>query len=149
MDFGTRAEASVLDMKEAAALAAENNIYLVELGGTGEGIIGALAAVTLRAAGNSGRVIELEGIRSIKGLVSAGELLQKTSIDSVQNEEGNRLDNYEMIDSMDWVRPSLLGGRPVLMVSPRDDDSGGIVWFSQEAKKRKERKEGKTANEHC
>ena len=148
-EFGFSAQKTVLHMQQARDIAAKHNLFLVELGGTGEGIVGALAAVALRVEGNSGRFIELEGIRSVNGLVSAGELLDRTGIDSVIDIQGNLLDNEDMIDSMDWVRPSLFGGKPVFRASPGTDGSGNIIWFSEEAKKRRERKEAKAKNEHC
>lgn len=56
--FGKRAQQEVLTKKEAYALAEQigASLHLTEHGGTGEGIIGALAGVGLRLNGSDGRI---------------------------------------------------------------------------------------------
>jgi len=147
MGFGLKARTMVLDMQDASALARKNDLFLVELGGSGEGIVGALAAVALRAEGNSGRFIELRGIRDIKGFVSVSEILKLTDIDAVQDAEGGLLDNDAVIDSLDWIRPSLVCDMPVLRVKPESEDSDKRIWFSIEARQHKNRKEALKKNE--
>ena len=147
MGFGLKARTTVLDMQDASALARKNNLFLVELGGSGEGIVGALAAVALRVEGNSGRFIELRGIRDIKGFVSVSEILELTDIDAVQDAEGGLLDDGAIIDSLDWIRPSLLCDMPVLRVKLESNDSDKRVWFSMESRQHKNRKEALKQNE--
>lgn len=53
VDFGLIAQTDVLHKRQAVDLATENNIFLVELGGTGGGIIGVLAGVGLRKEGKA------------------------------------------------------------------------------------------------
>jgi hypothetical protein len=136
IDFGLKAQKEVLTKKQAAALAAEKDIFLAELGGTGGGIIGALAGAALRAEGNSGRYVDLPGIRSIEGTVSVSELLARTDIDSVQNEQGALLGKDSLVDSRDWVRPSLVKGKPVLRVRLKSPDNGDKIWTSVELRER-------------
>ena len=78
ISYGRRAKNSLLTKEEAYELAKAQNIHLTEHGGTGHGVIGALAGVALRAYGFDGR---------IKGKIEAGasgdkftvkELLEKT-----------------------------------------------------------------------
>jgi len=123
-DAGTR----VLKKSDAVQLAEECNVFLVELGGTGGGIIGALAAVGLRAGGQSGRFIDLPGIRDITGIVTVAELLEKTDVVSVQDGNGQVVGNEERIESRDWIRPSLVGGQPVVRVKPWVTEAGENVW---------------------
>ncbi len=133
--FGRMATREVLSKQEAINLAARNTLFLKELGGSGNGIIGALAAVALRAEGNSGRFVELKGIRQILGLVSVAELKKRTDIVSVEDAGARVLGDSELINSLDWVRPSLLRGQAVLRVRPVFDQVGKRVWLSLEVKK--------------
>ena len=54
-DFGLKAKRSVLTKTDAYCLARKLNIHLSEHGGTGQGVVGALAGVGLRLSGNDGR----------------------------------------------------------------------------------------------
>jgi hypothetical protein len=98
--FGLKAQDSILTKKDAVDLSEQYSLFLAELGGTGGGIIGALAAVALRAEGNSGRFVDLPGIRNIEGNITVNELLARTDIDSVQS-EGVYLDGNNVINSRD------------------------------------------------
>jgi hypothetical protein len=138
-DFGLRAQKEVLNKNQADSLAAEFGIFLVELGGTGDGIIGSLAGVGLRVEGNSGRYIDLPGIRDIKGIVTVSELLARTDIESVINIRGDILDRDAVIDSRDWMRPSLVNGQPVLRVRPRLSTCDDTAWTSAELREREKR----------
>jgi hypothetical protein len=139
LEFGRRAIRDVLSQKEARELAEEAGIFLKEIAGTGGGIIGALAAVGLRASGNDGRLVDLRGIREIKGWHSVEELLSLTDIDAVIDAQGNTVDRRDIIDTLDRVRPELAGGKAVLKVEPVVVGVA-CIWQPSEAK-RKKRKE--------
>lgn len=141
IDFGLRAQKTVLTKQEAISLAEHHGVFLVELGGTGGGIIGALSAVALRAEGNSGRYIDLPGIRDIEGTVTVSEILTRTDIDSVQKEQGILLNDESLINSRDWIRPSLVGGKPVLRVHLQSSENGDEIWTSVEIRERDKKKE--------
>ena len=142
--FGRDAQTEVLQKQEAIELAHECDVFLVELGGTGGGIIGALAAVGLRAYGQSGRYIDLAGIRAITGIVTVSELLEKTDVVSVQDAESKILGLEERIDSRDWIRPSLVGGLPIVRVRPDKTEAGEPVWrlIEKRQKELRQEKEG-------
>ncbi len=55
MDFGKAAKNRVLTKPDAYALAAKTGVHLSEHGGTGQGVVGALAGIGLRLSGNDGR----------------------------------------------------------------------------------------------
>ncbi len=135
--FGKLASTKILTKADALDLAAKYHIFLVELGGSGEGIIGALASVGLRAGGNDGRLVDLRGIKEIKGEISVGEIIDRTDIIRVQDENGIQLNGNELIDSMDWIRPSLVGGQPVLRVKPGVAQTGKPIWVPSEQKHKK------------
>ena len=130
IQYGKRAISSVLRKSDAMNLAAKYKVFLTELGGTGEGIIGALAAVGLRAWGNEGRLVDLPGIHDIKGLISVSEILSGTPIVAVQDKDGKNIDKNEIVDSLDWIRPSLVGGQPVLVVRPVLENGKDRRWIS-------------------
>jgi hypothetical protein len=132
--FGKQAITTVLSKQDAIELAAQYKIFLKDLGGTGDGVIGALSAVGLRAWGNEGRLVDLPGIHEIKGLISVADLLASTPIMAVQDSEGKPLDTNEVIDSLDWIRPSLVGGQPVLRVQPKAKHGTSGIWVSIERK---------------
>ena len=130
--WGKRAVTEVLTMQGAIDLAAKHKIFLKGLGGDNGGVIGALASVGLRAWGNEGRLVDLPGIHEITGLISVAELLSLTPIDSVQQIDGTPVGKNEIIDSLDWIRPSLVDGRPVLRVSSTTDSAGKKIWLNIE-----------------
>ena len=139
-DFGWRATKEVLTMGAAAALANKNNIFLKELGGTGGGIIGALAGAALRASGNNGRFVELRGIREIDGAITAGDLKSCTGIEGVLDLDGNPLAPTELIESYGWIRPSMQQGTVVLRVQPIISKDGTNIWEPVENRKDKPKK---------
>jgi hypothetical protein len=132
IQWGKRAVTNVLTMQGAIDLAAKHKIFLKGLGGDSGGVIGALASVGLRAWGNEGRLVDLPGIHEITGLITVADLLARTPIHSVQDTEGKPVAKNEIINSLDWIRPSLVGGRPVLRVSPTTDNAGKKVWLNIE-----------------
>lgn len=118
IQFGRRCQRELVEQREARALAAASGIYLEGLGGSEDGVIGALAAVGLAAGGNDGRVVALglwpddlagpqplpvlcaRGVAEIRCL-RTGQTIQPASVDV-----GRRL------------RPNFRDGRVVLFVEP-------------------------------
>ena len=76
--FGRLAQTQLVRQDQARALAADHHIHLLGLGGTQDGVIGALAAVGLAACGNDGRYVligrsrELQGLQPVEALLDAG-----------------------------------------------------------------------------
>jgi len=128
IDWGNRAVEDVLTKAAAYELAGEEGIILDEHGGTGGGVIGALAAVGLSAGGNAGRYVQMRGIKEVTGLVTVGALLRDTDISAVIDENGEPLSPEETIDSLGWVRPSLIGGSPVLQVKAAERPGIKGLW---------------------
>lgn len=115
-EFGRRAQREVVRREEAEALALANGILLEPLGGTGLGVVGALAGSALRATEDDGRFIALPGARAIAGTTTVGALLARLPIDAVVGPSGDALGAEETIDTQGWVRPDLRGGHVVLAV---------------------------------
>jgi hypothetical protein len=126
--FGKMAANDIMNKQDAISLAKEKGIFLKEVGGTGDGIIGALAAVGLRAGGNDGRLVDLRGIRDVTGVLTVAELKKRTDIDLFQDGQGNTLGDNEIIDTLDRVRPSLVNGKAVLLVRYVTGPTGKKAW---------------------
>ena len=119
--FGYRASSEVVRKDEAQTLAAGGGVRLAELGGTGDGIIGALAAVGLTADGNGGRFLEVAGgVRDFGEFVTAGALRGRGISVLSMSRNGEVVPADAMIATGDRVRPRMIGGRPVLLVEPND-----------------------------
>ncbi len=129
--FGHRAATVVLKKSDALDLARAQGIRLAELGGTGDGVIGALAAVGLTAEGTAGRFIELgDGLRELPDPVVASELRARGIVVVCAARDAELVPDDAPISSGDWVRPRLVGGRAVLFVEPT---GGG--WCTAETKR--------------
>lgn len=115
LQFARRAQQELVTQAEALRVAAGAGIEVVGLGGTEDGVIGALSAVALRDGGDDGRFIDLRGIREVTGAVPVGRLLHETGIARVVDlDHGETLDDAVILDVGNWVRPRLIGGLPVL-----------------------------------
>jgi tRNA(Ile2) C34 agmatinyltransferase TiaS len=117
VDFGHRAGEEVLTESEAYDLATAAGVHLDEYGGTGEGVIGALAGVGRTATGDVGRFVDYGDVREFEGLVDVAALRDAGL--RVRTEDGEEF-HEGTVDSRDWVRPTLRGGDPVLVVTERD-----------------------------
>jgi hypothetical protein len=127
VELGKRAQQEVLRLGEFDRALAAADLEVWWGGETGQGRIGAASGVALRSTGEDGRFIALRGIRSLEGRVRVGEIRARSAVDSVETEDGTALASTEVVDTGDWVRPTLHGGRPVLRVR-RD----GPCWVPAE-----------------
>jgi hypothetical protein len=115
--FGLAAATRVLEMEGAHKLARAAGIPLRGLGGTCLGVIGALASVGQRAQGSEGRYIDLPGLREMPRRVRAGAFASLgISLEHSAAGKPVAADDDDEYDTLDWVRPALKGGRPVLTV---------------------------------
>jgi len=128
--FAQRAKSEVLTKENAYELAKQLGIHLSEHGGTGQGIIGALAGVGLRLTGNDGRIKGKLKIESVNNQASVRDILAQTNIDLVRSLSGIVLENDEFVNlDNDWVKVVLLDGKLVLPVSPRNIEAvEGAKW---------------------
>lgn len=132
--WGKRAMEEVLTMGQALALARESDLSLRALGGTGEGIIGAMASVGLRADGNYGRFVDMPGLRQLGECVS-GEQLKAMGIQVMHKGEataGKPANGKSVYKTLGWVRPQLSNGRAILSVEWSDDEH---AWVPVDRKK--------------
>lgn len=125
VEFGMRAKREVLTRQDAYGLAATLGVHLSEHGGTGQGVIGALAGVGLRLGGNDGRLKGRLDIGPEGGVVTVGELLARPDVGIVRSiADGVVLADGERIRIGDKVKTVLSGGVAVLLVDGAEDVDG-------------------------
>jgi hypothetical protein len=115
-NWGKNAKEIVLNKTLAHELAAQNNIYLEGLTGEKIGVIGALAAVGLRHAGNDGRVLWLPLLRETEGIFTAGELKTRLCVECITNTQGIEILNTDTIMADGWLRPVMRHKKTTLLV---------------------------------
>jgi hypothetical protein len=118
MSFGRLAKTSVVDVSAAEAVALTAGLHLESVAGDPCGVIGALAAVGLRASGEDGRFVWVPGVREISGVLQADRLLAETGIDEIRDLGGAPVPGADMVDVDPWPRPVLKGAKAVLLVEP-------------------------------
>ncbi|MEE9116129.1 MAG: ABC transporter substrate-binding protein, partial [Thermoplasmata archaeon] len=117
--FGQMAQGRVLTKEDAIRMANETGIYLEELGGTGDGIIGALAGLGLCSTGADGRYVLLEGLRELQGSVSV-ERLSEMDINIIVLDSGKKVQEGTVMTA-ERIRPSRVAGKPMLFVKEGED----------------------------
>lgn len=115
-NWGKNAKKIVLNKPLAQELALLHNIYLEGLTGEKIGVIGALAAVGLRYAGNDGRVLWLPMLRETEGIFGAAELKNRLSVDRITTKEGTEIHNEDTIKADNWIRPVMRDNKITLIV---------------------------------
>ena len=125
ISFARRCQRQPVRQEDAMALARAHGIVLEPLGGTGDGVIGALAAVGLRASGEDGRVVHrpgwpwpdpFSGEQPVSAVLASG-------VDEIRAPTGTVTDG--VVDVGKHLRPSFRGGRVVLFVEPAYPDDPG------------------------
>lgn len=118
---GQRCKRELVPQREAREAAVQEGIRLLGLGGTEDGVIGALAAVGLTVTENDGRVIYLgsvqQDISSIGGPWQIADL-GRYGIDDVLDYETRQPVCTGVVDLGKKLRPNLLDRRVVLFVEP-------------------------------
>lgn len=89
--FGQSAKQQVLCKEQAYRLAKESGIHLSEHGGTGDGVIGALAGIGLRLQGEDGRYRGWYHLGLPGTAITVGELCHYPFIDTVLTQSGSIL----------------------------------------------------------
>jgi tRNA(Ile2) C34 agmatinyltransferase TiaS len=116
--FGRRAKEQLVSQALARSLAAGNGIDLLGLGGSQDGIIGALAAVGLAAGGSDGRYVMVGRSRELEGLQPVAELLA-AGIKAVKTLDGHPI--TKGLVQCDKLRPARRDHQPVAFVKWQND----------------------------
>lgn len=115
-NFGRRATQQVMSQEDTIYPTDAFGIILERIAGNGNGIIGALAGVGLRAGGRHGRFIWLPGLKKLNGEYTPCELKQSAQIDEVRQLSGLLVPSTAKIRLNSSMRPILHDGRAVLFV---------------------------------
>lgn len=116
--FGFAAKERILTKEKAYGLAQALNLHLSEHGGTGDGVIGALAGVGLRLSGNDGRFRGHHLQESKARFLLAKEIIQQTPIQRVKSIDGEIIQDDEPIELGPKIKSVLQDGESVLLVKP-------------------------------
>ena len=129
--FSLRCKSEVITLDEARSVAARAGCYLEGLGGTEQGIIGALAAIGLIVSGNDGRVVHLNawpypednfsGLQTIDAIYAKG-------IHQICELASNKPVTSGSVDVGKHLRPNWRGGRIVLYVNPVAESLAAAPW---------------------
>lgn len=111
--FGQRAKQEVVAQAEARALAQAHGALLAGLGGTQDGVIGALSAVGLAAGGQDGRYLLIGRSRDLSGLQPL-ETVRSLGMGEIRTRAGQAVQEGWVL--ADKLRPARRQGRPVLYV---------------------------------
>lgn len=128
--FAARAKADVVSQTDARNVAHAASCHLEGLGGTNQGIIGALAAIALAAGGNDGRVVHMGdwpwpdpfcGVQRVAAICDRGVAAIRTTM-------GDTFSG-DWIDVGKHLRPNWRDNRIVLFVAP--PHAPGFPWRAQ------------------
>lgn len=126
IDFGLRAKREVLIKEMAYQFAKEHKIHLSEHGGTGLGVIGALAGCGLRLTGNDGR---FRGKRKLpRPDMTIAEIEADSKMDSVQSITGEQLSPEWKVDVTRMAKTDLLNHKSTLLIQKKHE-SNEVVWW--------------------
>ena len=131
IDFGFRAKKMVLTMDNAYELAQLLGIHLTEHGGTGQGVIGALAGTGLRLSGNDGRFRGWYHLGKSGETISVKKLCSYDFIDSARAVDGEVLgQNENLLMGGDRIKTVMQDHEQVVIVSEFKDKTGLYRWKS-------------------
>jgi hypothetical protein len=131
--FASRAKNEVVTQADARTVASCSACHLEGLGGTNQGIIGALAAIALAASGDDGRVVhvdewpwpdEFSGVQSVAAIRARG-------VAEIRTNTGAAFVG-DVVDVGKHLRPNWRSGRVVLLVEPADEPES--PWRAQKIK---------------
>ena len=128
VDFGLAAKRSVLTKNDAYGLAKRLRIHLSEHGGSGQGVVGALAGAGLRLGGNDGRMRGTLPLPRAADRISVADLLAFEHVDAVETRDGQALPDDATVRVFgDKIKTVMIGGRSVLLVTS-DPQGGEGTW---------------------
>ncbi len=110
-------------VSQAQAMKAAHDAHLSAHGGTGDGIIGAAAAVGLTALGQCGRFIEFGRLRDLPDPVPVSVLTSLGVMVVSVDRQAPLPSTSDLVHSHGWLRPRLWAGKALLPV--QQDPKGG------------------------
>lgn len=130
--YGFSAKQEVLNKEYAYSVAAELGVHLSEHGGTGDGVVGALAGTGLRLSGNDGRFRGKLSLVLPGQAITVADIYAGSYITKVRNKEDGRiLKEHELVELGEKVKAVLIDQEAVLLVVPLSNQGDrGSLWRS-------------------
>ena len=129
MAFGKKAKSFVVTKEEAYGIARYLNVHLSEHGGTGQGIIGALAGCGLRLGGDDGRIRGHFHVTATDGSLRVDELIQQTGVDVVKGLDGARLRGQDIVRIGEKIKAVFKDHKLTLLVcADMENQVGDMNW---------------------
>lgn len=120
-EYSYKVKEDLVDKEQTLAMGRNPGIFLFELSGNGNGIIGALAAAGLRSTGNDGQIRGQLKIGSGEGsIVTVQEILDNTYVKQVKSMTFETLVPDETIRLGEKVKVVVLDHQYTLMVFPAE-----------------------------
>ncbi len=120
--FGRKAKSQLLNKSDAYRIARKTGIHLSEHGGTGDGVIGAVAGVGLRLSGNDGRYRGWYHLGRPGDIVSVKSLCEYDFVDYVTTKEGRILNPEENLEiSSEKIKTIRRSNNRVILVYPSEN----------------------------
>ena len=127
IEFGVQAKRCVLDKQTAYHLAEQTGVHLSEHGGSGDGIIGALAGVGLRISGRDGRIRGWQSAGEKGRTITVEKLCADLCVPWVVDDDGTRLPGSARVTISDQkIKKVLYDHHPVVPVTRIEAD--GTDW---------------------
>lgn len=129
VEFGHKCQRELVEQAEAREVAASEGLLLRGLGGTCQGIIGAVAAVGLIYTGQDGRLVQhAEFPDNLTGPTSLA-VLRERGIQVIDESSGHEVKiDSAVIDVGKHLRPNVREGRYVVFVQPLPQDRLDARW---------------------
>jgi hypothetical protein len=122
-EWGLRTKRELVAQAEARQIAANHNIHLEGLGGTEDGVIGALAAIGLMATKNDGRVVYFGGSNEdwydVTGCLEVEDILSR-GVDEILTADTGQPLVAGTVEVGKRLRPNFRNGKVVLYVTRGD-----------------------------
>jgi tRNA(Ile2) C34 agmatinyltransferase TiaS len=130
--FGRACQTQLMNQSQARNLADRHAILLRGLGGTEDGVIGALAAVGLASTANDGRIVYLGKATvdhyDVTGVHHTDEL-RELGVDDIRRIDSGVSITAGRVEVGKRLRPNLRMGKVVLYVSPSAEP--GVDWHAE------------------
>jgi hypothetical protein len=138
IQFGEQAKSTILNKEKAYLLASQTKVHLSEHGGTGDGVVGALAGIGLRIQGNDGRFRGWFNMGSAGETTTAAQLCEHPFVTDVIDEKGNSIAPQSPIRITDEKIKTILHNHIQVIPVSRHEEGNGCKWTTlsrQEVKK--------------
>ncbi len=129
IDFGRDAKVKVLTKQSAYELAETVNIHLSEHGGTGQGVVGAMAGVGLRLSGNDGRYRGWYHLGPAGEVVSLDSLYTYDFVEDLVPADGQALSGQTHVHiGSEKTKTVRINGKQVIVLLKNEDQVSGHTF---------------------